>query len=69
MENEYVAELNEAISFHLPKLVNGEVVEGKTIEEMEESKLLDSLMPSKEDIESSEFEIRALTLLMELGLI
>lgn len=35
-DNEYLAELDEVISFNLPKLVDGELVEGKE-KELEEA--------------------------------
>ncbi|WP_342472182.1 hypothetical protein MHH70_18320 [Metasolibacillus sp. FSL H7-0170] len=48
-ENQYVADVDEVISFYNPKLVDGQVVEGLTEEEIDESiKPLDK-EPSQEN--------------------
>lgn len=60
--------LNDEITFHRPILLDGEIVEGKTAEEMEEDAFQASLIPSIEEQETAEFELKIITLLIELGL-
>lgn len=61
--------LNDEIAFHRPFLIDGEIVEGKTAAQFEEEALLASLMPSQADQDAAEFEIKTITLLVDLGLL
>lgn len=67
--NEYLADLDEVISFNKPKLVNSQVVEGKTENEFLEEQLIRSLLPSRKELEEADFEIKIITLLTELEVI
>lgn len=51
-----------------PMLVDGKVVEGKTEDEFLEEEYLASLVPSQEEAQKAEFEIKVLTLLEEMGM-
>lgn len=68
-ENQYLATDDEVITFVKPKLVNGQIVEGKTEDEFLEDEYLQSLIPSKEESDKAEFEIKVLTLLEEMGML
>lgn len=67
--NEYIAELNEEIAFHRPRLIDGELVEGKTEDAFFEEQSISSLLPNAEELEKAEFEIKILTLLSEMEVI
>ena len=69
LENQYLAEINEEISFYKPKLVNGILVEGKTEEEFLQESLITALIPSQDKLDEADFEIKVITLLSELGVI
>jgi hypothetical protein len=45
------------------------VIKWKTVEEIEEEKLLESLLPSREETEQAEFELKSINLLIDLGVI
>lgn len=69
IENQYIVNLDEEISFYKPKLVDGEIVEGKTEEEFLEELLMSALIPSQKELEEADFEIKIITLLTELEVI
>lgn len=54
--------------FHNPILVDGRIIEGKTEDEFLEEDLMASILPSKEESDKAEFEIKVLTLLSEMEL-
>ncbi|MED4401352.1 hypothetical protein [Metabacillus fastidiosus] len=56
-------------NFYRPKWTGTEWIEDKTQAEFDEEALLELLIPSITEIENAEFEIKILTILMEVELI
>lgn len=68
-KNQYLAYIDENIAFIKPRLVDGQIVEGKTEDEFFEEELISSLKPSQSELDAAEFEIKILTLLFEMEVI
>ena len=74
LRDDFVTEINELTiqtpcpaGFHKPKWDGEQWVEGQSAEYLEEV-YLNSLKTSAEEVDTAEFEIKALTILMEMGL-
>lgn len=66
-KNQYLADFDEVILFHKPKLVDGEIVEGLTDSELDELQNVVILPTSQEILENQVLENKYNILMIQLG--